>query len=449
MTGGLLLVVLLVALNAFFVAAEFAMIKVRYAAVEADVAAGSRVALVSKAILDRLDAYLSAAQIGITLASLALGWVGEPVVATLIVEITELLHIPVSLELSHSIAVPLAFIIITVIHLIFGEAVPKYAAIYYPQEFTYACVYPLRFFAALTAPLVWLINSGTWIFLAPLGIKVQSEQETHTEEELRLLLAESARSGEIGAIQKTEHELIEKVFHFDERVVRQIMVPRTQMCAIEAGATSQEIFDLLAQEGYSRMPVYAGSKDSIIGIVHAKELLKRFLDKTPFAVTDLMRPAYFVPETKKIGALLRELQSKRNHMAIVVDEFGVTTGIVTLEDIVEELVGEIQDEYDDERPVVEQRKDGSFLVNAHASIPDVNQHLPRALPEAPEYATVAGLLNILFSGIPEVGQVCRDGHYEFKVVKRSRGSVDTVLLTPVNGGKLNRSGETAEKSSGE
>jgi CBS domain containing-hemolysin-like protein len=141
-----------------------------------------------------------------------------------------------------------------------------------------------------------------------------------------------------------------------------------------------------------------------------------------------MRPALFVPETKKIGSLLRELQNKRSHMAIVVDEFGVASGLITLEDIVEELVGEIQDEYDDERPVVEKRKEGDFIVNAHASILDVNAHLPVQLPESPEYSTVAGLLNILFSGIPEVGESCEDGTYCFKVLKTSRGSVDSVLL---------------------
>jgi len=219
---GVVLIVLLVALNAFFVAAEFAIIKVRYSAVEADVAAGSKVARISQTILDKLDKYLSAAQIGITLASLALGWVGEPVVAEFLVEGAQVLGLPLSETLAHQIAVPVGFILITVLHLVFGEAVPKYAAIYYPQELTYVCSIPLKFFAVATAPLVWVINGLTWLILTPLGIKVQSEEDTHTEEELRLLLAESAQSGEEGAIQKTEHELIEKVFKFDERVVRQV-----------------------------------------------------------------------------------------------------------------------------------------------------------------------------------------------------------------------------------
>jgi CBS domain containing-hemolysin-like protein len=315
-----------------------------------------------------------------------------------------------------------------VLHLVFGEAIPKYAAIYYPQEFTYAVSIPLKLFAISTAPLVWIINSLTWLILTPLGIKVQSEEDTHTEEELRLLLAESAQSGEVGAIQKTEHELIEKVFKFDERVVRQIMVPRPQMAAMDVATPPEEALTVISREGYSRIPVYAGTKDNIVGILHEKELLRRVLNKQTIRITDIMRPALFVPETKKIGSLLRELQNKRSHMAIVVDEFGVASGLITLEDIVEELVGEIQDEYDDERPVVEKRKEGDFIVNAHASILDVNAHLPVHLPESPEYSTVAGLLNILFSGIPEVGQSCEDGTYSFKVLKTSRGSVDSVLL---------------------
>lgn len=429
MVLGLVLITLLIALNAFFVAAEFAIVKVRYTAVEADAAAGHNIAQVSQKILDRLDAYLSAAQIGITLASLALGWVGEPIIADMLVAGMSMVGLPISELLAHQIAVPIGFLVITILHLIFGEAVPKYAAIYYPQELTYVCAIPLRLFASMTAPLVWVINSGTWLVLAPFGIRVQSEEETHTEEELRLLLAESARSGELGSIQKTEHELIERVFSFDERLVRQIMVPRTQMACVALESEIDQVLDAAAREGYSRMPVYSGTRDNIVGIVHSKELLRRVMEKQPFKLGDIIRPAYFVPETKKIRVLLRELQSKRNHMAIVVDEFGVTSGLVTLEDIVEELVGEIQDEYDDERPAVENRKEGEFVVNAHASIPDVNALLPKALPESPEYSTVAGLLNVLFSGIPEVGQAIKDSNYEFRVVKRSRGSVDTVLLT--------------------
>jgi CBS domain containing-hemolysin-like protein len=233
----------------------------------------------------------------------------------------------------------------------------------------------------------------------------------------------------LGSIQKTEHELIEKVFSFDERLVRQIMVPRTQMACVALEAEIDQVLDVAAREGYSRMPVYSGTRDNIVGIVHSKELLRRVMEKQPFKLAEIIRPAYFVPETKKIRVLLRELQSKRNHMAIVVDEFGVTSGLVTLEDIVEELVGEIQDEYDDERPAVEKRNDDEFVVNAHASILDVNALVPKRLPESSEYSTVAGLLNVLFSGIPEVGQTLREYGYEFRIVKRSRGSVDTVLLT--------------------
>jgi CBS domain containing-hemolysin-like protein len=426
---GFTLLALLIALNAFFVAAEFAIIKVRYSAVEADAEAGSTIAAVSQKLLDRLDAYISAAQIGITLASLALGWVGEPVVAEFLIRTMEALSLPISPDLAHKIAVPIGFFIITILHLVFGEAVPKYTAIYYPQGLTYFCAVPLKLFATATAPLVWMINRCTWLVLAPFGIRVSSEEDTHTEEELRILLAESARSGETGSIQKTEHELIEKVFSFDERLVRQIMVPRTQMAAVDSEATPEQVLEAVGREGYSRVPVFSGSKDNIIGVIHTKELLRKFLDKDAFSITSVMRAAYFVPETKKIRVLLRELQSKRMHMAIVVDEFGVTCGLVTLEDIVEELVGEIQDEFDDERPVVEKRKDGSFIVNAHASILDVNALLPFPLPESTEYSTVAGFVNVLFSGIPEVGQETDDETYHVRILKRSRGSVDSVLLT--------------------
>jgi len=428
MVFGITLVLILIALNAFFVAAEFALVKVRYSAIEMDAAEGSAIAGISKQLLDRMDAYLSAAQIGITLASLALGWVGEPVVAEILVTSMNAISIPLSDELAHKIAIPVGFIAITILHLIFGEAVHKYAAIYHPQAFTYACAWPLKIFATAVAPLVWVINSGTWLILAPFGIKVSGEEDTHTEEELRLLLAESARSGELGSIQKTEHELIERVFSFDERLVRQIMVPRTQMSAVDLALTPDQVLDAVSRDGYSRVPVYSGTRDNIVGVVYTKELLRKCMEKVSFSIQAILHPAYFVPETKKICALLRELQSKKMHMAIVVDEFGVTSGLVTLEDIVEELVGEIQDEFDDERPVVEKRADGSFVVNAHASILDVNALLPVALPESPEYSTVAGYVNVLFSGIPEVGQELVSDSYQVRVLKRSRGSVDSVLL---------------------
>jgi CBS domain containing-hemolysin-like protein len=430
MLVGITLVIILIALNAFFVAAEFALVKVRYSAVEMEAEEGRAIAKVTKQLLDRLDAYLSAAQIGITLASLALGWIGEPVVAEILIASLNAVSIPISEELAHKIAVPVGFILITVLHLIFGEAVPKYAAIYHPQGITYACAWPLKIFATATAPLVWLINSGTWLILAPFGIKVSSEEDTHTEEELRLLLAESASSSELGSIQKTEHELIERVFSFDERLVRQIMVPRVQMSAVDIASTPEQVLDVVSRDGYSRVPVFSGSRDNIVGLVYTKELLRRFMEKTPFSLQTILHPAYFVPETKKIRALLRELQGRKTHMAIVVDEFGVTSGLVTLEDIVEELVGEIQDEFDDERPAVERRSDGSFLVNAHASIIDVNALLPSPLPESSEYSTVAGYVNVLFSGIPEVGQETEDAAYKVRVLKRSRGSVDSVQLMP-------------------
>jgi CBS domain containing-hemolysin-like protein len=427
---GITLVIILVALNAFFVAAEFALVKVRYSAVEMEAEEGSAIAGVAKQLLDRLDAYLSAAQIGITLASLALGWIGEPVVADILIASLHAVSIPISEDLAHKIAIPLGFVLITVLHLIFGEAVPKYAAIYYPQELTYICAWPLKIFATATAPLVWLINSGTWLILAPFGIKVSSEEDTHTEEELRLLLAESAKSSELGSIQKTEHELIERVFSFDERLVRQIMIPRVQMSAVDIASTPEQVLDVVSRDGYSRMPVFSGSRDNIVGVVYTKELLRRFMEKAPFSLQTIIHPAYFVPETKKIRALLRELQGRKTHMAIVVDEFGVTSGLVTLEDIVEELVGEIQDEFDDERPVVERWADGSFLVNAHASIIDANALIPHPLPESSEYSTVAGYVNVLFSGIPEVGQEADDTSYRVRILRRSRGSVDSVQLIP-------------------
>jgi CBS domain containing-hemolysin-like protein len=257
---------------------------------------------------------------------------------------------------------------------------------------------------------------------------MDTEGESHSEEELRLLLAQSAKSGDEHAIQTTEHELIEKVFHFDERLVRQIMVPRTRMSMFEVEMTTEEILNALVKEGYSRMPVYSKSRDNIVGIAHAKDILRMERQTKEIKLRDLMRPPYFVPETKKINELLREFQRRRIHIAIVVDEFGVTSGLVTLEDIVEELVGEIQDEYDEEVPVAEQRAENEFVVKGFASIIDVNKVLPIPLPESNDYATVAGLINMIFGFIPEVNQKMTYGSYEFTILKRARRSVDSALI---------------------
>lgn len=426
MLSGLLLTFFLVLLNGFFVAAEFAVVKVRASQLELRIGEGSKAAGVAKGIVDNIDAYLSACQLGITLASLALGWVGESTVAHIVKDIFTAAGFGEQQELAHAIAIPTAFIFISMLHIVLGEMAPKSIAIRHPEPTSLVIALPLRLFYIVFRPCIWLLNKLSDSLLHLVGIHGLGHSESHSEEELRLLIEQSKEQGEI---ESSEHELIEKVFNFDDRVVHQVMVPRTRMTMMDVDSPTDAIIDMLFKEGYTRMPVYKDSRDNIIGIVHSRDLFRLARDKRTINLRDVLRPTLFVPETKRIRDLLREFQKTRTHMAIAVDEFGAPSGVITLEDIVEELVGEIQDEYDEETPPVEKRNDNEYVVKAYSSIPDVNKLLPVPLPEGNDYATVAGLLNIIFGYIPEVNQKKEYGPYQFTILKTSKRNVELVLLT--------------------
>jgi CBS domain containing-hemolysin-like protein len=428
----LLLIILLVFLNAFFVAAEFAIVKVRSSQVDLKVNQGSARAKIVRNIIDRMDGYLSACQLGITVSSLVLGFVGEPYMTHIFISVFNKLNWTVNEGLIHTLSLITGVGLITIIHMVIGEQVPKTIGIRYSLETSLIIAWPLRLFNTIFAPFVWIINKLTRLVLRIFGVQMTPEhEEIHSEEELRMLLTESEEGG---AIKQSEHELIQNVFEFDDRVVKSILVPRTKISAIDIESEPKEILDRMIDEGYSRMPVYKDSLDNVIGIIFMKDMLK--LMKQSRLVKDdidsIIRPAHFIPQSKRINDLLREFQTLHIQMAIVTSEFGGITGLVTLEDVIEELVGEIQDEYDEEKPAVEKKSDTEFIVNAMASISDVNDVLPIALPESPHYESVSGLLNWLFGRIPAVNEKKEFGGYEFVILKRVRHSVDLVKMTVKN-----------------
>jgi len=428
MIAGFILILFLILLNAFFVAAEFAIVKVRSSQIEMKVNRGSARAKVVQHILNHMDAYLSATQLGITVASLVLGNVGEPYVSVLLERFFHHFHISISEPALHNIAFATGIALITVVHMVIGEQVPKTLSIRYSLETSMLVSFPLRIFYYVFAPFIWLINVLTKLTLRIFGIKISADhEEIHSEEELRLLLTESEEGG---AIKQSEHELIQNVFEFDDRAVRSILVPRTKISAIDIELSPNDILDKLIEEGYSRMPVYKDSLDNIVGIIYAKDLLKLLklgkLGRTE--IEHLIRPAHFIPQSKRINDLLREFQTLHIQMAIVTNEFGGIQGLVTMEDVIEELVGEIQDEYDEEKPAVEKKSETEFIVNAMASIPDVNDVLPIALPESPHYESISGLMNYLFGRIPAVNEKKQFGGYEFLIVKRFKHSVESVKM---------------------
>ncbi|MFL5751929.1 MAG: hemolysin family protein [Bacteroidia bacterium] len=421
----ILFTIFLVLLNGFFVAAEFAMVKVRSSQVDLLINKGSKRAKVSKHILDHLDSYLSATQLGITLASLGLGWVGENVVAEAVMRMFHFFNSTISETTAHSIAIPIGFALITIAHITFGEQAPKMLAIRYSLETTMFISWPMRVFFFIFKPFIWFLNKLSNLLLRTVGIKVSGEEGVHSEEELRLILTESEEGG---AIKPSEHELIQNVFDFDDRLVKQIMVNQTKVSAIDIEMGHDEVIKRIIEEGYSRLPVYLGDIDNVIGIIHSKDLLKSVLEKKFRSIKEIMRPAHFVPENMKVNDLLRDFQRLHIQIAIVTNEFGATAGIITMEDIIEELVGEIQDEHDDEKPDVEKKSDSEFIIKAHTNLVDVNESLPIALPENPNYDTISGYINSIFGRIPAVNERKKANGYEITILERKKQSVERIKL---------------------
>ncbi len=419
------LTIFLVLLNGFFVAAEFAMVRVRGSQIELKAKSGSGVAKVARGILHNLDGYLAATQLGITIASLGLGVVGEEVVTNIV--LTGFLKLGITISPGFETASHIvAFSTITILHIVFGELAPKSLAIQKSVRTTLAVSLPLRFFFVVFRPFIWLLNGFANFILRLMGIStLEGGEAHHSSEELQYLLEQGK---ETGALDSNEHELIQNVFDFNERVVKNIMVPRTKISGIEVDTPTAELLEILITEGYSRMPVYDEVIDKIIGIVHAKDILPLLARNEEIVLKNIIRKPYFIPETKKINDLMAELQQKRIQIAIVSDEFGGTAGMVTLEDIVEELVGEIQDEFDEEKPIVEKINEREFVVNALAPIYDVNEHLPHDLPEDGDFDTVSGWLGDIFGKIPDVGEQKESNGYNITVLKKSDQNIESVKL---------------------
>lgn len=426
MLAGLLLTILFVALNAFFVAAEFAFVKVRSSQLEVLVNKGSYLASVARNITQKLDAYLSATQVGITLASLGLGWIGEQVVSEIFLKLFS--EYSLSAYTLHSIASVVAFLFITFMHVTFGEQIPKMMSIHYAVNAALLLSVPLRFFYVIFQPIIWILNGFSNLVLNLFKIKNLND-EAHSEEEIKAILTESEESG---SIQPTEYELIQNVFEFDDRIVKQIMVPIDRVSAIDINWNKDEILKKILEDGFSRMPVYAENISNIIGVVHTKDILKAVIDNRLIInkenIQRIMRKPLLVPENAKINRVLRELQKQHSQFAIVVDEFGNTSGIITMEDIIEELVGDIQDEHDEEKPLIEKKSEKEYIINAVANISSVNEVLPHPIPENPLYDTIGGYLNYLFGHIPQANEEIETEHYKITILKSNPKKTELVKL---------------------
>lgn len=394
------LLLVFVSLNAFFVAAEFSLVKVRKTQIKPSEIKKDNKAKVAINLITHLDEYLAATQFGITISSLGLGWIGEPVTANILQPLFNLFNIEDPRTL-HTISLTVGFVLITFLHIIIGELAPKSLAIRHPKATTLFIAIPLNIFFIVFKPAIWALNGTANGLLKLVGIQPVSETERfHSEEEIRTLIAEGTKSGEI---DQTEHALIEKIFDFNDKMAKDVMVPRNSMFAIDVEESREKIIHKVIEEGYSRIPVYKNNIDNIIGIIYSKDIISAAEHREVIVLHDIIRPAHFFPETKQIGEILKDFQKKHIHLGIVVNEHGGVEGLVTLEDILEEIVGEIEDEYDTESDKVQSEKKGVYLVNPNISVEDFNKRFITDLPrDSDEYQTLSGFLQHVTGHIPDI-----------------------------------------------
>ncbi|MBQ9488203.1 MAG: HlyC/CorC family transporter [Selenomonadaceae bacterium] len=398
-----LLVAFLIAMNGFFVAAEFCCVKMRPSRLETLIQEGNKRAVYAKKLTDELDEALSVTQLGITLASLGLGWVGEPFVAELILPVTQ--YFGLGATLGHTISFVLAFTLITSFHIILGELTPKSMAIANSEKILLSIALPMLIFWKVMYPFVMMLNVTASFVSHHLGLQNASEGEVaHNPEEIRLRMDESHKQG---LVDDTEVDFVDNVFDFTELSVREIMVPRTDMVCLYFDKTLEENLATIKEEQMTRYHICNEDKDNIIGFLHVKDLITRRLSFTKQFnpnLSKLARKVFYVPESMNVSVLLKMMQKNRLQLAIVVDEYGGTAGMVTIEDIIEEIVGDIQDEFDEgERSEVEKRADNLYSIDAMFSLEDLDDEFGIEI-EDEDVDTVGGWLSDRIGGEPRVGQ---------------------------------------------
>lgn len=397
-TVKILTATLLVIINGFFVAAEFALVKVRPGRIDELVKHRRPFAVTARWLVHRLEGSLSACQLGITMASLGLGWVGEPAVAHLLRPLLTSIGLTSEIVI-RAVAFTLAFASITAAHLVLGEQAPKIAAIRRPETILLWCAAPLKAFYFLFYPLLVGLSSATSILLRTVGIKSQTEHDIPLGEgEIRALVHQSHIHG---MLSRSEHRLISAVFDFDEMICRRVMVPRGDVVFLNTDSSLEDAIELTRKMKHSRYPVCEGSMDKVVGVVHVKDMVGMPVDG-PFDLASIMRPPQFVPETIPARRLLRQIQATHQHMAFAVDEYGSVTGIVTLENILEPIIGSVEDEFDNEQPDILMEGPQQFMVAGSTSVEVINRKLGLTLDPS-GVDTISGLLMAMTGKMPAKG----------------------------------------------
>ena len=425
---GLVAVVFLVLLNGFFVAAEFSLVSVRKTRIAELVTQGNANAETVQKALENPDRVIAATQLGITLASLSLGWIGEPALSHLIEPLIELFPLDLRPGLSHSLSAGLAFAIITFLHVVVGELAPKSIALQNPDKTSLVVARPTLWSERLFKPFIWALNGTGNALLRLVGMEPASgHQLVHSVEEIKMLVTESAEGG---AVARQESELLHAIFDFGDLLVRQVMIPRTEIIAVEADLPLTEIIPLITESTYTKFPVYDDDLDNILGIIHVKDLLRTMQEVgwQKSSVRSLVREPMYVPETLPISTLLRRFRDNQQHIAIILDEFGGTAGLVTLEDLLEEIVGEVSDPFDQFTPEIETLADGSILIDGLSLIEDVNKYLDLDLND-PAYDTIAGYTLGKMGRIPKVNDSVEFDKVLIQVEAMDGMRIDRLKLT--------------------
>ncbi|AEA16952.1 MULTISPECIES: hemolysin family protein [Bacillus] len=422
----LVMVAILIAFTGFFVAAEFAIVKIRSSRIDQLVAEGKRGALAAKKVTTNLDEYLSACQLGITVTAMGLGWLGEPTIEKLLHPLFEKWNLNPSI--SSVLTFGLAFMIMTYLHVVVGELAPKTMAIQKAERVTLLLAGPLMMFYKVMYPFIWVLNGSARVITGLFGLKPASEHEVaHTEEELRLILSDSYESGEIN---QAEYKYVNNIFEFDNRIAKEIMVPRTEIVGFYLEDSVEEHMKVIQNERYTRYPIFGEDKDDIIGMVNVKDFFIRYMtedQKDLSSIRSYMRPIIEVMETTPIHDLLLQMQKKRIPMAVLYDEYGGTAGIVTLEDILEEIVGEIRDEYDeDEAPPIQHVNEQHIIVDGKVLISEVKDLFGLHIEED-DVDTIGGWIMMQNHEIEEGQHVEAEG-YEFKVLEKDAYQIKRVEI---------------------
>jgi len=396
---GILLAVFLVLLNGFFVAAEFAIVKVRETRIAELARDGIPSAKLASHAIHHMDAYLSATQLGITLASIGLGWVGEPTIARLLDPI--FIRMEVSEATAKGISFAIAFTLVSAAHIVFGELAPKSWAIQKSENVTLKLIYPLHWFYILFKPIIFVLNGFAGKFLKLMGIEpAHGHENVHSGDELRMLMQSS---GDSGVLNEVEVELAGRVLGFAEKSVDDVMVPRVDIVALDATRPLSENILIAQTKPFSRYPVYNGDQDDVIGFVHIKDLMKLAPDAEA-SIESVVRPPMYVPESKALDQMLRDFQREKTHIAIVMDEYGGTSGLVTMENVIEQIVGDIVDEYDDEPGAFQELSSTEWRVSGRTRLADINDKLGINLASH-DNDTLAGYVFEKFGRVPRPSQL--------------------------------------------